>query len=324
MTFEELSDFIKNRMSMSHIYQPLLIKYLIEAGGSATLRQLALDFLQQDESQLIYYEKRIKEMPLKVLSKHQVLAWDGKLITLNTGKLTYQEKAQIKVLCENRLQDFIRRKGLAIWDYRLLDTQPVPDSLRFQVLRNSGGRCALCGATKRESVLDVDHIIPRSRGGRTAPENLQVLCAKCNRSKGNRDSTDFRKDLETTSDPHCPFCTESVKSRIIEENGTVIAIMDKYPVTEFHTLVLPHRHTPDYFTMTSQERRDSEDLIRFLRNEIQKQDSSVKGFNIGTNHGQSAGQTIMHAHLHLIPRRNGDTPNPRGGVRGVIPEKMAY
>jgi len=324
MTFEELLDFIQNRMSMSHIYQPLMIKCLVDAGGSATVRQLALDFLQQDESQVLYYEKRIKEMPLKVLKKHNVLTWDGKLVTLNTKKMNYQEKAQIKVLCEKKLQDFIQRKGLAIWDYRLLDVQPVPDSLRYQVLMDSAGRCALCGATKKESILDVDHIIPRSRGGKTVRENLQVLCAKCNRSKGNKDATDFREDMLPASDPNCPFCNENVKSRIIEDNGSVFAIKDKYPVTEHHMLVIPRRHTPDYFSMSSKERGDAEELIRYLRNDIQRRDSSVKGFNIGTNYGVAAGQTIMHAHLHLIPRRDGDTPNPRGGVRGVIPGRMSY
>ena len=70
MKFEDLTDFVENRMSMSHIYQPILIKSLVEAGGSATLRQLAFDFLSQAENQLLYYERKIKEMPLRMLLKH--------------------------------------------------------------------------------------------------------------------------------------------------------------------------------------------------------------------------------------------------------------
>lgn len=123
---------------------------------------------------------------------------------------------------------------------------------------------------------------------------------------------------------NCPFCADRVKVRSVEEHGTAIAIRDRYPVTKYHTLVMPLRHTPDFFTMTSQERRDAEALILSLKNEILKNDPSVTGFNMGVNCGESAGQTIMHAHIHLIPRRDGDTPNPRGGVRGVIPDKMAY
>ena len=175
MTFEQLADFIENRMRLSHIYQPLLIKSLVEAGGSATLRQLALDFLSQDESQLLYYEKKIKEMPLKVLLKREVLKREGNLVTLNAPKLTYEQKATLKMLCEKRLQEYVQKKGLGIWDYRLLDTEPVPDSIRYNVLKESGGRCALCGTTMKERPLDIDHIIPRSRGGKTVKGNLASL-----------------------------------------------------------------------------------------------------------------------------------------------------
>ena len=80
----------------------------------------------------------------------------------------------------------------------------------------------------------------------------------------------------------------------------------------------------DYFSMDETEKIDTDALIMKMKNRIMDKDYSVTGFNIGTNIGESAGQTIFHAHIHLIPRRNGDTPNPRGGVRGVIPEKMSY
>jgi len=122
----------------------------------------------------------------------------------------------------------------------------------------------------------------------------------------------------------CPFCGDGLNRKIIGDYGTMLAIRDKYPVTDYHTLVIPKRHVTDFFTMTSQERRDAEALILSLKNDIMQNDPSVTGYNIGVNCGESAGQTIMHAHIHLIPRRDGDTPNPRGGVRGVIPDKMSY
>jgi ATP adenylyltransferase len=130
-------------------------------------------------------------------------------------------------------------------------------------------------------------------------------------------------DLDIAS-ADCPFCGEGVEGGIIKEHGTAIAIRDRYPVTEDHTLVLPRRHTPDFFTMMPQERRDAEALILWLKEDILETDHSVVGFNIGVNCGEPAGQTIIHAHVHLISRRHGDTPNPRGGVRGVIPDRMAY
>jgi len=76
--------------------------------------------------------------------------------------------------------------------------------------------------------------------------------------------------------------------------------------------------------MTESEREDASDLLRVLKKKLEEKDETITGFNIGMNSGESAGQTVMHAHIHLIPRRRGDTPNPRGGLRGVIPEKMSY
>ncbi len=122
----------------------------------------------------------------------------------------------------------------------------------------------------------------------------------------------------------CPFCGDRKNSRVIATYGTVAAISDKYPVSKYHTLVIPLRHTRDFFTMTAQEKKDAEELLTILRRRIIEQDTSVTGFNIGTNCGLSAGQSLMHAHIHIIPRRDGDTPYPKGGVRGVIPEKMSY
>jgi hypothetical protein len=100
MTFKELVDFVKNRMMLSHIYQPLLIRSLVDTGGSATLRQLAHSFLAQDESQLLYYEKKIKNMPVPVLSRRGVVKRDGNLVSLTTKKLTFEQKARIKMLWE--------------------------------------------------------------------------------------------------------------------------------------------------------------------------------------------------------------------------------
>ena len=323
MTFNQLVDFIENKMSMSHIYQPLLIRSLVELGGSATLRNLANVFLSQDESQLTYYEQKVKDMPLKVLRKHQVLSHDGDLVSLNVKKLTFEQKAQLKMLCEQKLQEYTLKKGMGLWDYRMLDTDPVPDSLRYRLLKESGGRCSLCGVTKKERPLDIDHIIPRSKGGKNNEENLQVLCDKCNRSKGNKDDTDFRHDLVDQVED-CPFCLHNLKGRIVAEFDSVVAIEDGYPVTDGHLLIIPKIHTADYFSMPDREKQDSNQLIVILRKRIKAEDPSVTGFNIGVNCGESAGQTIFHCHVHLIPRRDGDVSNPRGGVRGVVPGKMNY
>jgi diadenosine tetraphosphate (Ap4A) HIT family hydrolase len=317
MTYGELVDFIENRMTMSHVYQPVLIRSLVDAGGKATLRQLA-----QDESQLLYYEDRIKKMPFPVLRKHGVVERDGDLVSLTTKGLTLQQKAHVRMLCEQRLQEFVSRRGLGVWDHRLLESDPVPDSVRYEVLKAANGRCALCGTTREERPLQVDHIKPRFRGGTNAIENLQALCDECNRAKSNRDSTDFRLETASQAVPDCEFCGPRLVGRIVEECDSAVAVEDKFPVTRGHLLVLPRRHTPDLFGMVERERTDANDLLRILKARIQREDSSITGFNVGMNCGEDAGQTVMHAHIHLIPRRRGDTPSPRGGVRGVIPDRM--
>lgn len=122
----------------------------------------------------------------------------------------------------------------------------------------------------------------------------------------------------------CRFCPARVQLRVVAEHGSVWAIRDIYPVSAGHHLILPKRHAPDWFAMTEKEKRDADALIRILKARLSEADPTIDGFNIGMNCGTSAGQTIFHAHIHLIPRRSGDTPHPKGGVRGVIPDKMGY
>lgn len=121
----------------------------------------------------------------------------------------------------------------------------------------------------------------------------------------------------------CPFC-ELPARRIILHNELALALLDAYPVTHGHALVIPRRHVMDYWGMTDDERAACHDLLVAMRSNVLREDRSVTGFNIGLNAGKSAGQTIFHCHYHLIPRRDGDSPNPRGGVRHVFPDKANY
>ncbi len=121
----------------------------------------------------------------------------------------------------------------------------------------------------------------------------------------------------------CLFCGMK-HERIIEENELAIAVRDKYPVSKFHTLVIPKRHVEDYFDLSKEEIRACNILLKYIRDDILKDDPSVGGFNIGVNSGAAAGQSVFHCHIHLIERRLGDVDNPRGGVRGVIPSRKNY
>lgn len=121
----------------------------------------------------------------------------------------------------------------------------------------------------------------------------------------------------------CLFCNIE-KSGCAYENELAYASYDSYPVTEHHCLIIPKRHIKDYFDLSNEELLACNDLVQIVKKEIIKKDPSVKGFNLGTNIGKVSGQSILHCHLHLIPRRKRDVDNPQGGVRSVIPNKQHY
>ena len=149
---------------MSHIYQPLLIRMLLESGGASTLRDLALRFVTFNEAELQAMEKTLKKMPVQVLKNRGWVERDGDTVRLTVKPTDLKERSMLIGACERRLHEFIESRGEKIWDYRWLD-DPVSGSLRFEILAASGQKCALCGISAKDRPLDVDHIVPRSKGG---------------------------------------------------------------------------------------------------------------------------------------------------------------
>ena len=127
------------------------------------------------------------------------------------------------------------------------------------------------------------------------------------------------------NDPNnpCLFC-ETKESSFIIENHLAYVSYDTYPVSKYHCLIIPKRHIDNFFSLTNDELLACNDLIKIAKDDILSKDPSVKGFNLGTNIGKVSGQSILHCHFHLIPRRLGDVKNPQGGVRSVIPNKQHY
>tara|TARA_Y200000002_G_scaffold272262_1_gene226750 strand:+ start:391 stop:792 length:402 start_codon:yes stop_codon:yes gene_type:complete len=121
----------------------------------------------------------------------------------------------------------------------------------------------------------------------------------------------------------CLFCN-SKKSGIAYENKLAYASYDTYPVSDLHCLIIPKRHINNYFDLSDEELIACNNLIKVVKREIVEKDKTVEAFNIGTNVGKISGQSIMHCHIHLIPRRKGDVNNPQGGVRSVIPKNQHY
>ena len=183
----------------------------------------------------------------------------------------------------------------------------VPDSLRYKVLKAAKGRCMLCGATSHERLLNICHIKPVSRGGETIYENLQVLCDKCSTSRSDKDDSDFRFGADEGFKNDCIFC-EASKENILIENDHAFAIPDKYPSTEGHTLIIPKRHFASYFDSIQVEHDAIYELLKIREKQLLENDPLITGFDIGVNVGEDAGQKVFHCHIHLIPRRKGDSP----------------
>ena len=121
----------------------------------------------------------------------------------------------------------------------------------------------------------------------------------------------------------CLFCITN-ESGFTFDNELAYASYDTYPVSKLHCLIIPKRHIKDFFELTNEELVACNDLVKKVKNEVIKKDPNIEGFNLGTNIGKVSGQSILHCHLHLIPRRSGDVENPQGGVRSVIPNKQHY
>lgn len=122
----------------------------------------------------------------------------------------------------------------------------------------------------------------------------------------------------------CLFCKwKNEKEKIILENDYVFARFDEFPVNKGHMLFMTKRHVKDFFETSLEEKNAIFELIEKAKEIIDKE-YHPDGYNIGMNCGKAAGQSVMHIHVHLIPRYNGDVENPRGGIRGIIPEKQNY
>ena len=121
----------------------------------------------------------------------------------------------------------------------------------------------------------------------------------------------------------CLFCNISNYDFELE-NELAYASYDTYPVSKYHALIVPKRHVENYFELNSEEVLACDALLKKLKKKLEILDGTIEGFNVGSNSGKTAGQSINHCHIHLIPRRSGDVDNPQGGVRSVIASKQHY
>ena len=121
----------------------------------------------------------------------------------------------------------------------------------------------------------------------------------------------------------CIFCNKT-KQKIISSNESFFVVRDSYPVTKYHSLIISHRHISNFFDLSDYEFNNLNKILKKERQSLLDLDKNITAFNVGVNSGVDAGQSIMHCHIHIIPRRKGDIDNPKGGVRGVISSKQKY
>ena len=310
LDFEELQDFIRSRMQMTHVYQPLMIKTLLESGNRATAEDVARDFLNEDKAQLEYYTGIAKRWPKVTLSRHGVIKYSGRgkngTFTLLIDDITEEQRRRLLELCDLRLKEYVDRTLRLPWFNRRGSREHVPGNLRYDVLAKSKGHCVACGVSSLERAIEVDHIVPVNMGGSNDISNLQALCYRCNAQKRDRDDTDFIMVLNRLKyrNPKCPLCRSGGR---IFENGMAFAVRSSKPTAELHSLVLPRRHVGTFFDLIPAERMLCLELVDSVKSEIQKSDGTVTGFNVGFDADRIAGHMTEHCQIHVIPRRLGDS-----------------
>ncbi|MDC1287389.1 HIT domain-containing protein [Gammaproteobacteria bacterium] len=328
MNYLELANFIEKKMRMAHIYQPVFLITLLENEGKCHQKEIAKALLSHDQSQIEYYTTITNNMVGKVLRNHEIVYRDKttkEYSLTNAQSFTNTEREHLITLCKTRLLGFVEKRGKSVYSHRRKSTGYISGTIRYEVLKRARFRCELCGISAAEKALEVDHILPRNHGGSDDISNFQALCYSCNAMKRDRDATDFRdlRDSYQHRDKDCIFC-DTEKRQVIAANELAYSTRDSYPVTNHHTLVIPKRHIVSYFDLGQAEINSINQLLQSEKQSLEKLDPTITGFNIGINSGESAGQTIFHCHIHLIPRRDDDIKEPRGGIRNVIPGKGNY
>jgi len=304
-----------------------MLRRLLLNNGRASRQEIARDILDRDPSQLEYYERIVRDMVGRVLtSKSDLVRRQGATYELVGGTdLSSLEIEDLVGLCEKQIAAYEEKRGAAMWEHRRRGHRAISGTVRYEVLKRARGRCELCGVSHEIKALEVDHILPRNHGGSDNISNFQALCYTCNASKRDRDSTDFRgsREMYAHREQGCVFCDVADADQVAG-NELAFTRRDGFPVTDGHTLIIPRRHVENFFALTQPEQNAIQQLLATTKSALQVRDPRVSGFNVGVNVGEAAGQSVMHCHIHLIPRRIGDVETPRGGVRRLIPGKGDY
>jgi ATP adenylyltransferase len=244
-----LKQFLETKMTMSHIYQPVMIRTILAGGGAATNRQIAAAIAAADLSQIEYCEHIISKYPGPVLRRHGVVEHENGIYRFapDFRPSSEWERAELSAVCDLRVADFVARRQERLWSRRS-NHDPLPGSVRWQVLSRALGRCEACGVSSAKRALEVDHIVPRIRGGTNDIWNLQALCSQCNGEKQHGDAIDFHAAHEAVKVRHegCRLCKETAYKEYENDLAIVLSLPSGL-------VVAPRRHGVAYVDLWQTE-----------------------------------------------------------------------
>lgn len=280
MDFKKLMNFIENDMSMSNIYQPVVIKKLLESNNTVSIKDLAKTLINKDNSLLEYYKERLTTWPKTTLLKHKIVKYNkGKnsSFTLLLEEISEKQKNSLIESCDKKILDFIKKHSNT-WGIKT--SRKSMSGSRYSKYAEAKGRCLACGISASETKLQLDHIIPLNKNGPDIPDNLQVLCEKCNKEKRDTDDTDFKdwdEKLEH-SDPNCTLC-DLISKEPLESN--VMAVFTQLKSnSNFDYVIIPKRHIGTFFDLIPAEKHSCLKMLDIAKSYIEKK-QSVKKINVG-------------------------------------------
>src|ERR1035438_5143498 len=175
MNYGQLKCFLTEKMRMSHIYQPVMIKKLLRSKGFATDKEIAEMLLQFDPSQVEYYQNITNNMVGKVLRNHKIVTKERNYYQLDGfGELNKEQKDELVDICESKIEEYIKKRGDAIWKHRRINRNHIPGTIRYEVLKRARFRCESCGISAEERALEVEHIVPVNTGGENSIHKYQA------------------------------------------------------------------------------------------------------------------------------------------------------
>lgn len=292
MDYAKLYNFINKKMRMTHIYQPIMIKELLESDGhSATAESIAKKFIDWDDSLLEYYKGRVLVWPRKTLVSHGVVRYENDTFTLCLDDISEEQRKRLIELCDNKTDEYVdkypNREGVKS------NRTPITGGLRYDVIARAKGFCQACGIHSSKRSLDVDHIIPASMGGTNNIENLQALCFKCNRDKRNRDKTDFVLWQKRIKNQKCKLCNTD---GIYDSPMASFAPSGNPDIPHEH-LIFPKRHVTSFFDMILPERSLCMNLMDTVRVRLEEK-YGIRRFDISLN----PAEPHRHHSIRIIPK----------------------